>query len=172
MNERIEKRLLDLKARQDKDEHMPCPRCGRDSMKEHVATNALSRHADVYVCDECGTSEALLDMMQNPLPLADWACMRAAPSDFKAPTAESYRATVEKEHVPFLITLFQDWRKHTLGDDFRAYRDAANKHCPGLTALWSSPFQAEYRAEDESRLLVRLREKDGRVEYSVSVLPK
>ena len=111
-------------------------------------------------------------MMQNPLPLADWACMRVAPSDFRAPTAEGYRATVEKEHVPFLITLFQDWRKHTLGDDFRAYRDSANKHCPGLTALWSSPFQAEYRAEDESRVLVRLREKDGRVEYSLSVLPK
>ena len=71
MNERIEKRLLDLKARQDNGEHMPCPRCGRDSMKDPVYTNALSRHADVYVCDECGISEALLDMMQNPLPLAD-----------------------------------------------------------------------------------------------------
>ena len=172
MDERIEKRLLDLKARQDKGEHMNCPRCGRDSMKDPVYTNALSRHAGVYVCDECGTSESLLDMMQNPLPLADWACIRVAPSDFKASTAEGYRATVEKEHVPFLITLFQDWRKHTLGDDFRAYRDAANKHCPGMTALWCSPFQAEYRAEDESRLLVRLREKEGRVEYSVSVLPK
>ena len=70
------------------------------------------------------------------------------------------------------MKLFQDWRKHTLGDDFRAYRDAANKHCPGLTALWNSPFQAEYRAEDESRLLVKFREKDGRMEYSISVLPK
>lgn len=89
----------------------------------------------------------------------------------KAFIASDYRITAP-ECVPFLMKLFQDWRKHTLGDDFRAYRDAANKHCPGLTALWNSPFQAEYRAEDESRLLVKFREKDGRMEYSISVLPK
>ena len=34
---------------------MPCPRCGEDWMKE-LATNALSRVADVYVCDDCGTA--------------------------------------------------------------------------------------------------------------------
>lgn len=31
MTERAERRLLDLKARQEAGEHMMCPRCGRDS---------------------------------------------------------------------------------------------------------------------------------------------
>ena len=72
----IERRLtmlLDLKARQDKGEHMPCPRCGRDTMKPEIHTNALSRHADIYVCDACGTEEALLKFMSNPLPIKSWA---------------------------------------------------------------------------------------------------
>ena len=59
MTERMERKLLDLKARQEAGEHMPCPRCGEDRMKEPVQTNALSRVADVYVCDDCGTAEAM-----------------------------------------------------------------------------------------------------------------
>ena len=38
---------------------LPCPRCGCLSMKRDVRTNALSRCADVYVCDDCGDFEAL-----------------------------------------------------------------------------------------------------------------
>ena len=47
MTERAERRLLDLKARQEAGEHMMCPRCGRDAMKAPVHTNALSRTADM-----------------------------------------------------------------------------------------------------------------------------
>ena len=61
--------LLDLKARQQAGEHMPCPRCGKDTMKPELHTNALSRHADLYICDSCGTAEALLDFMKQELPL-------------------------------------------------------------------------------------------------------
>ena len=43
MTDRIRKALGDLKAWQDSGEHMPCPRCGRNTMKERVHTNALSR---------------------------------------------------------------------------------------------------------------------------------
>ena len=57
--------LLDLKARQQAGEHMPCPRCGKDTMKPELHTNALSRHADLYVCDQCGTAEAMLAFMNN-----------------------------------------------------------------------------------------------------------
>ena len=35
-----------------------CPRCGRMTVKDRLHTNALSRHATVYVCDACGTDEA------------------------------------------------------------------------------------------------------------------
>ncbi len=64
MTERIEKALADLRTRQTAGEKMSCPRCGRDTMKPALHTNALSRHADgVYVCDECGTAEAMLDFI-------------------------------------------------------------------------------------------------------------
>lgn len=50
-----------------------CPRCGRMSVKDKLHTNALSRHATVYVCDACGMDEAIRDMKGKPLPLKDWA---------------------------------------------------------------------------------------------------
>ena len=77
MSKSIQEALLDLKARQEAGEKMPCPRCGRDTMKPDLHTNALSRHADgIYVCDDCGTAEAMLDFMRNPLPLECWAQFR------------------------------------------------------------------------------------------------
>ena len=50
-----------------------CPRCGRMTVKDRLHTNALSRHASVYVCDACGNDEAILDWQHNPLPLKEWA---------------------------------------------------------------------------------------------------
>ena len=50
-----------------------CPRCGQISVKNRLHTNALSRHADVYICDACGTDEAIRDWQGEPIPLKDWA---------------------------------------------------------------------------------------------------
>ena len=75
MTDRIRSALGDLKARQDAGEHMPCPRCGRDTMKECVHTNALSRHANIYICDACGMQEAILDYTHAPLPIEAWAAL-------------------------------------------------------------------------------------------------
>ena len=50
-----------------------CPRCGRMTVKDSLLTNALSRHANVYICDACGTDEAIRDWLGNPLPLKAWA---------------------------------------------------------------------------------------------------
>lgn len=50
-----------------------CPRCGQLTVKERLVTNALSRHADVYICDACGMDEAIRDMKNDPLQLRDWA---------------------------------------------------------------------------------------------------
>jgi hypothetical protein len=48
-------------------------------MKPELHTNALSRHADgIYICDECGTTEAMLDFMGSPLPLPLWALFRVS----------------------------------------------------------------------------------------------
>lgn len=76
MSTAIEMLLADLKARQLAGEHLPCPSCGRDTMKERVATNALSRHAEIYVCDACGMAEALLCALGAPIQLDQWACAK------------------------------------------------------------------------------------------------
>lgn len=70
------KRAVDEFAKVQADGTHICPRCGRLTVKERLTTNALSRHADVYICDACGTDEAIRDMKGNPLPLKDWAIAR------------------------------------------------------------------------------------------------
>ncbi len=57
MTEDMKQALLDLRARQESGEHMPCPRCGLDTMKPKLHTNALSRYADIMICDECYPSK-------------------------------------------------------------------------------------------------------------------
>jgi predicted RNA-binding Zn-ribbon protein involved in translation (DUF1610 family) len=53
-----------------------CPRCGKFTVKDRLHTNALSRHAKVYICDQCGTDEALRDFTQCVLPLEQWAIVQ------------------------------------------------------------------------------------------------
>ena len=66
----------------------------------------------------------------------------------------------------------QRWLDAGEQGDFRAYRDEARKRCLGLTELWTQPFQAEYRAKDGSRALVRCRIRDGDIQYGIGVIPK
>ena len=153
----IAEKLLDLKARQQAGEHMPCPRCGKDTMKPDLHTNALSRHADLYVCDQCGTAEALLDFMNNPLPLSCWAAMREPKpkSDLKTMSSDEAMELVRREHVPFLTELYERWRAAPPGTDFDLFRREAYRNCPGLTQIWEQPFQAKYSTTD-GHLLIQL----------------
>ena len=49
-----------------------CPRCG-ERMPDKLTHGALSRHAKgVYICEACGTDEALRDWGGNVKPLSDW----------------------------------------------------------------------------------------------------
>jgi len=111
MNEIIKQTLLDLKDRQARGEHMKCPRCGRDAMNTNVHRNALSRYADVHVCDECGVAEAMLAIMQNPLPLTRWSCFRDERPrfDFEALPGAIARDQLRKDQIPYLIRLFERW---------------------------------------------------------------
>ncbi len=172
MREDLKTGLLHLKARQEAGEQMLCPRCGRDTMKPTLTTNVLSRHADgIYVCDECGTAEAMLDFMQNPLPLECWAIFREnIPSaNFKAVPGEEAVKIVRAEHMPRLIRVFQKWRAG--GVDFSALRSEAFRECPGLTQIWEQPFQALYQVAD-GEIVVRFREKGGAVEFVTDFLKK
>ena len=72
--------LADLKARQQAGEHMPCPRCGEDTLAGRPRRNALSRQADVYVCSRCGVDEALRAMRGDLKPLSEWAIFISKPT--------------------------------------------------------------------------------------------
>ena len=170
MTDRIRKALGDLKARQDGGEHMPCPRCGRDTMKKSIHTNALSRHADIYICDACGTEEALLKFMSNPLPMREWACFRPTPqpSDFKTLPAEQIWERVQDTQIPFLMNLYERWRKEHEYENFIDYSAAAFESCPGLTQLWEHPFRAEYAAAN-GKLVLRFRLTDEGIEIAADI---
>ena len=170
MTDRIRRALGDLKARQSAGEHMPCPRCGRDTMKENIHTNALSRYADIYICDACGTEEALLKFMSNPLPVAERACFRPAQqsSDFKTLAAEEVWERVQDTQIPFLRNLYERWQEEHEYEDFSEYRAAAFENCPGLTALWERPFRAEYSAAN-GKLVLRFRLIDEGIEVAADI---
>ena len=75
MTDHAKQALLDLKAHQQSGSYRLCPRCGRATMKENLIANALSRHADIYICDTCGMEEAILDYLHAPLPVEAWAAL-------------------------------------------------------------------------------------------------
>ena len=170
MTDRIRKAFGDLKARQDGGEHMPCPRCGKDTMKKRIHTNALSRHSDIYICDACGMEEAMLKFMSNPLPLREWAYFlpKQKASDFKALPAEEVWKRVQDTQIPFLLNLYERWQDEHDYEDFNDYRTAAFESCPGLTALWAQPFRAEYAAADGT-LVLRFRLTDEGIEVAADI---
>lgn len=63
-------------GKEQKDGDHFCPRCGMFSVKNRLHTNALSRHASVYVCDACGTDEAIRDFGKQVLPMEEWAIVK------------------------------------------------------------------------------------------------
>lgn len=52
-----------------------CLRCGQ-SLNHRLMVNALSRYADVHICEACGMDEALRDANHCPLPLEEWAAVK------------------------------------------------------------------------------------------------
>jgi predicted RNA-binding Zn-ribbon protein involved in translation (DUF1610 family) len=60
-----------------------CPRCG-ERMPDKLTHGALSRHAKgVYICEACGTDEALRDWGGNIEPLSDWVLVRVYNGDLR-----------------------------------------------------------------------------------------
>ena len=83
MNENEARTLIERFAEKQLDGHFACPRCGKMAMDaESVTRNALSRRATVYICDACGTAEALEDMLGERMPLTAWA-IAAAPENWR-----------------------------------------------------------------------------------------
>ena len=76
--EKTAKKLVEgLKRQQLEHKPMHCPRCGNEMLNTDLARNSLSRRADIYICNICGTEEAILDACgKEPLPLTEWAAAK------------------------------------------------------------------------------------------------
>ena len=59
------------------DNPIPCPRCGHTRMSPKITRNALSRHADIQICDTCGTDEAICIATDIVMPLSSWWITKA-----------------------------------------------------------------------------------------------
>lgn len=67
---------LDWYGKRQPEENARCPRCG-DMMFGPKARHAVSRWADIIVCDSCGTQEALEQASLVPKrPLTEWAAVK------------------------------------------------------------------------------------------------
>ena len=168
----IESILLDLKARQEAGEHMRCPRCGADTMKEPVHTNALSRIADIYICDACGSAEAMLAFMKQQYPLTSWSAFQPErpASNFRDLPAGDVLMRVQLEQIVMLT----DICTKCMNDPVHAaeYRLEAFGSCPGLTELWTQPFQAKYDAADGA-VLIRFRsDANGGLQVAANIMEK
>ena len=68
------KTLFERFAQKQPGGHFACPRCGKMTMDaESVTHNALSRRIGCYICDTCGTVEALEDFAHKQNSLNVWA---------------------------------------------------------------------------------------------------
>lgn len=176
MNDMLRQKLADLKAQQASGEHMVCPRCGLDRMKPELYTNALSREADeaeIMVCDQCGTEEAMLAFMRNPKPLTSWACFQPErpAGDFKAVCGAEAWEEIRNTQLPFLSQLYERWQDERGLEDFEAYRLAALQKCKGLMEIWEQPFHVRYEVQDGD-LILRFRDTGHGVEVAWDVVGK
>lgn len=165
----IQERMAQIKAAQDAGEYTRCPRCGENTMKPRLHTNALSRQYDIMICDLCGMDEAKMAFMGAPKPLAHWACLNPVRDDFKDTSAAQALTQIEEAQIPFLTQLFQHWLTQPADTDWEAYRLDTYESCTGLTTLWFDPFVARYTVA-EGTLVISFRLRDGTPQYAADLL--
>lgn len=170
MTDQMKNRLADLVARQAAGEHMCCPRCGHDSMKDDILQNGLSRHVDnVYICPDCWVQEANLDVMNRELLLIQWAAFRPKRPEnpYKNIEAEEAADLIEQEQISTLHDIFRLCQQDP--ENSMEYRARAFESCPGMTELWTQPFMATYETQTEP-VVVQFKEMNGHDMYSINVL--
>ena len=173
MTEHMERRRLGLIARQRAEEEMTCPRCGEGRMKHPMHTNAMSRvDGDLYVCDACGTHEAMLAYMKQEMTLSRWAYFQPQrpEADFKARSASEALMEIVRAQSEQLLRLYRLCRDDP--ENAAWYRLEAFESCPGLTELWTEPFQAKYTASDGAVLIRFQTEAGDDVKMAANVVEK
>lgn len=73
----LEAKWLEYKKLYSPDAVKPplCLRCG-ERLHRELSVNALSRHANVMICNKCGTDEALRDYSNSTLPQREWYAVK------------------------------------------------------------------------------------------------
>jgi len=165
----IQERMAQIKAAQEAGVHTRCPRCGEDTMKPSLHPNALSRYADIMICDLCGMDEAKMAFMGAPKPLAHWACLNPVREDFKDTPRAQALSRIEETQISFLQDLYRYWLAQPAGVDWEAHRLDAYDRCPGLTTLWFEPFVARYTVA-EGVLVISFRMRDGTAQYAADLI--
>ena len=169
----MDRKLLHLKAKQHAESETLCPRCGQNKLKAPLAHNALSRYTDLYICSECGMTEAGLAMMNNPLPLEQWAVFhdKYPRLDFKALCMQEAVVRILSSQMEDLLRLHKAWVLRVEGQSFDDLRTQALTTCSGMVDLWENPFCAVYLARD-GQVLVRFRWDGTQSEIAVDTLPE
>lgn len=172
VSNQIEQALLHLRARQGSGEHMPCPRCGRDTMLTEMTANPMSRQADgVRICTECSANENALLFMNSPLPIEEWEVFndRSHRDEFKDTPGEQVWGQIQKEQTRILEELYVRWLSEKAGADFKPYRKEALRRCPGLSFMMERPFSTVYKVA-EGELVLRFKSTPKGVKISRDIL--
>ena len=164
---RIEQKLLRLKAEQEAGRYTLCPRCGRDNMTPRY-TRALSRLADIMVCEQCGMDEAKLAFMRAPGSLYAWAGLQPdkPKSDLEAQPAGEVWEHVCREQTSTIMDLFYRCRGGEPSDEIIF---CAFESCPGLTRMWTEPFRMDYNARGGT-VVIRIKETENGIEMTGATL--
>ena len=73
----LARRMANEKARQDSRAYNVCPCCGQNMLRHPIDANPKSKYADLFICQECSTSDAAIEKMgAGPRRPWDWACVQ------------------------------------------------------------------------------------------------
>lgn len=171
MNEPMKKILDDLRARQIAGEHMPCPRCGYNNMRDDLGTHTKSRHVDVHICDDCASSENWLDKTNVPVSVwsLDWSCFKYG-IEQKVQTIKEIQERLEGGEIEHLLDFVWGARNQDEADRYWARLETMRK-CPGFVLVGSEPVSALFAATD-GEVTVHFRWRDGKLEYAISARRK
>ncbi len=136
-----------------------CPRCGTDAMKKDIATNALSRRTDVYICDICGNVEAIEDMPEaqgKKLSLEKWELMENPEKFFlKGKDYENFYFTFGSwKGFPFrnAYVVVEAWRMDR-NDAVQRFRRKFPDKTPGIACYSFDYNEVEWQATEMSNKL-------------------
>ena len=110
--------------------------------------------------------------MKQESPLSQWAAFqpRRPEGDFKAMPAGEAVMEIVRTQTDALTRLYRLCRDDPENGEW--YRLEAFESCPGLTELWTDPFQAKYTASDGAVLIRCKTDADGNIHMAADVVEK